>query len=417
MTQALASAPVQRSLVVVGSFRDDTARRIQEGAASLSVPSVVVSQCDQLVSELGNTDPVAILLRMDSPGAAQACAQVRAHAGFAQVPIFGVTSDRYDLAFTEIFGWGGDDVIGTASPHPLVRRLRALLPAPMSTVPRPSGQMAAAPSSGHMPVSRPSGTMAAVVPPPSQGAAIIAGPDRTWRTVMGRALYNGGFAVRFVATTTDLAEECLAESVRIVIAADDLVDPTEGGAGAALLAARERGSKAAWVLVAPPKRMAAANAVALKAGRASVLDGFAPPENVLFVANEILSARGVDQRGSARLLYGTSVSFRAAGRDEDEIGFSYNVSATGVYVRTLAPLEPRAEVWLEMWPPRSERRVRLGGVVAWRRPFGPRGGATVPAGFGVQIKDGLSGDLERWRTGYEAFAESLLGSKTTPGEA
>ncbi len=85
-----------------------------------------------------------------------------------------------------------------------------------------------------------------------------------------------------------------------------------------------------------------------------------------------------------------------------------------MYVRTLAPLEPRAEVWLEMWPPRSERRVRLGGVVAWRRPFGPRGGATVPAGFGVQIRDGLAGDLERWRAGYEAFAESLLGARTAP---
>jgi hypothetical protein len=405
VTQALAQA--QRSLLVIGSFREDTARRIQEAAGTLGVPSVMMSQCDQLPAELGKTDPVAILLRMDSAGAADACAHVRAHAGFAQVPIFGVTSDRYDLAFTEIFSWGGDDLVGTTSPHPLVRRLRALLPAPMSTVPRPSGQM---------PAARPSGTMAAAVQPPSQGAAIVAGPDRTWRTVMGRALYNGGFAVRFASTAADLAEECLAESVRIVIAAEDLVDASEGGAGAALLSARERGSKAAWVLVAPPKRMAAVNAVALKAGRASVLDGFAPPENVLFVANEILSARGVDQRGSARLLYGTSVAFRAAGRDEDEIGFSYNVSATGVYVRTLAPLEPRAEVWLEMWPPRSERRVRLGGVVAWRRPFGPRGGATVPAGFGVQIKDGLSGDLERWRTGYEAFAESMLGSRSSPAE-
>ncbi len=402
MTHAVA-VQASRSLLVVGSFREDTTRRIQEAAGSLSLPSVMVSQCEELPGALGNVDPVAILLQMDSPGAADACAHVRAHAGFAQVPIFGVTSDRYDLAFTEIFGWGGDDVIGTSSPQPMIRRLRALLPQPMSTVPRPSGSM---------PAVRPSGTMAAVVPPPAtQGAAIIAGPDRNWRTVMGRALYNGGFAVRFAATAAELAEECLAEGVRIVIAADDLVEASEGGAGAALLAARERGSKAAWVLVAPPKRMAAVNAVALKAGRASVLDGFAPPENVLFVANEILSARGVDQRGSARLLYGTSVAFRAAGRDEDEIGFSYNVSATGVYVRTLAPLEPRAEVWLEMWPPRSERRVRLGGVVAWRRPFGPRGGATVPAGFGVQIKDGLSGDLERWRSGYEAFAESLLGAK------
>jgi hypothetical protein len=390
-----------RALLVVGSFREDTARRIQDAAGAVSVPTTMVTRSDDVPAELGNADPLAILARMDAPGAAHACAHVRAHARFAQVPIFGVASEGHDLAFTEIFGWGGDDLVGIGSPHPLVRRLRALVPAAASTVPRPSG------------------THAAVTPPTTQGTAIVAGPEPTWRTVMGRALYNGGFAVRFASSASGLAQECLAEGVRIVIAADDLAaddasGTSEGGAASALLDARSRGSQAGWVLVAAPKRMAAANAVALRAGRASVLDGFAPPENVLFVVNELLSARGVDQRGSARLLYGTSVAFRAAGRDEDEIGFSYNLSATGVYVRTLAPLEPRQEVWLEMWPPRSERRVRLGGVVAWRRPFGPRGGATVPAGFGVQIKDGLAGDLERWRAGYEAFAQSLLGGGAAP---
>jgi hypothetical protein len=393
-----------RALLVVGSFREDTARRIQDAAGVVSVPTTLVSNCDHVPAALASAEPLAILLRMDSSGAAQACAHVRAHARFAQVPIFGVTSDRHDLAFTEIFSWGGDDLVGVGSPHPLVRRLRALVPVPAS---RASGMIAAV---------TPAAIAQAAQAAQGQGLAIVAGPEPTWRTVMGRALYNGGFAVRFASSLAGLSEECLAENVRIVITADDLVDSTEGGAGAALLSARERGSQAAWVLVTPPKRMPAAHMVALKAGRAAVLDGFAPPENVLFVANEILSARGVDQRGSARLLYGTSVAFRAAGRDEDEIGFSYNVSATGVYVRTLAPLEPRAEVWLEMWPPRSERRVRLGGVVAWRRPFGPRGGATVPAGFGVQIKDGLSGDLERWRAGYEVFSESLLGSRTAAAD-
>jgi Tfp pilus assembly protein PilZ len=195
--------------------------------------------------------------------------------------------------------------------------------------------------------------------------------------------------------------------VRIVVVADDLLPE---GAAAALAKVRNNGSQVAWVVVAPPKRMATVRAELAPAGKAAVLDGFAPPENVLFVVNELLSARGVDQRGSARLLYGTAVAFRAAGREEDEIGFSYNVSATGVYVRTLAALEAKQDVWLEMWAPRSERRVRLAGTVAWSRPFGPRGGATVPAGFGVQLKEGLAGDLERWRAGYDALRQTLLGS-------
>jgi DNA-binding response OmpR family regulator/Tfp pilus assembly protein PilZ len=371
----------ERSLVVVGPFREETIRRIQDAAAEVNVRADMVGRCEETGEALAKVQPLAIILRMDAPGAAKACAIVRSHARLAQLPIFGVTSERNDLAFTELFVWGGDDLVGVASPHPIVRRLRALKAQPLKT-----------------PVERAA----------PRELAIVAGPEATWRSVMGRVLYNGGFAVRFAASAEGLVEEAVADNVRVVVAADNL----PGGACEALASVRARGSKAAWVLVVPPKRMSSVHAIVAPLGRASLLDGFAPPENVLFTVNELLGARGVDKRASPRLLYGTTVAFRAAGRDEDEIGFSYNVSAGGVFVRTLAPLEPRQEVWLEMWPPRSERRVRLSGIVAWRRHFGPNGGATVPAGFGVQITDGLSGDLDRWRAGCDMFADSLLGMRT-----
>ena len=61
-------------------------------------------------------------------------------------------------------------------------------------------------------------------------------------------------------------------------------------------------------------------------------------------------------RGTARVLYGTAVAFRPMGRDTDDFGFTYNVSAGGLYVRTLAPPDEQL-VWLELCPPRGERRV------------------------------------------------------------
>jgi Tfp pilus assembly protein PilZ len=375
-----------RALLVVGPFRDETTSRIREAATAVDVPVAILGRCEEIAGALAEALPFAIVLRMDAHGAEQACAHVRSQARLAQVPIFGVTSELSDIAFTELFVWGGDDLVGVSSAQPLLRRLRALRsPGP--------GPRTAAPEA------------AADAARPSKGDAIVAGPVATWRSVMGRALYNGGYGVRFAATAEGLAQECTAEGVRVVVVSDDL--QPDGGA-ASLASARGRGSRAAWVLVAPPKRMAEANASLVSLGRASAMDGFAPPENVLFVVNELLAARGVDKRASPRLLYGTSVAFRAAGRDEDEIGFSYNLSEGGAYVRTLAPPEPGQEVWLEMWPPRSERRVRLAGRVAWRRPFGPVGGATVPTGFGVQLTDGLAGDLDRWRAGCETFADSLL---------
>ena len=148
--------------------------------------------------------------------------------------------------------------------------------------------------------------------------------------------------------------------------------------------------------------------------KVAVTDGFAPPENLLFVANELARSGATDGRASARLLYGTVVAFRQAGRDEDAFGCTYNISAGGLYVRTLAPLNGGEEVWLELQPPRTDRRVRLEGRVVWRRRFGPIESATVPPGFGVQITDGAKGDLARYESGYRTFAADTVGYSLSP---
>lgn len=374
MTQA------DRSLILVGAFREDALRCVRDAAGHVGIGTAVVARCDDAPSALAAAvEPLAVVLQMDAEGAALTFAHIRGQARLVQLPIFGVAPQRDDLAFTELFSWGGDDLLALTAPPTLSRRLRPLL---ARTPGRPEAK-------------------------PRARGALVAGADARWRSVMGRALYQGGFSVRFIASAGELAQESLAEGVSVVVIADDL---GTGEAEIALAAARAQGSQTAWIVVAPPKRMAALQASIEAFGPVSVADGFAPPENVLFLTNELLSRRGVDQRSSPRVLYGTTVAFRAAGRDEDEIGFSYNVSAGGVYVRTLAPLDAGQELWLEMWPPRSERRVRLAGTVAWKRAFGPTEGATVPAGFGVKLTDGLAGDLDRWRDGYDVFARSVLGA-------
>jgi Tfp pilus assembly protein PilZ len=371
-----------RPLLVVGSLREESTQRVQEAAAAAGVVAQFQARIDEAKAAITAADPLAVAVRMDAPGADALCAFVRTQPRLADVPVFGVTSERTDIAFTEIFSWGGDDLVSLWSPQPLTRRLRPLT----ARKPRVVDSSAE-----------------------GQGCAVIAGADPRWRSVMGRALYAGGFSVRFVASADDLQTDSMGPAVRLVVASDDVA--LDGGAACAVRA-RAAGSTAAWVVVVPPKRMAASTAAVSSLSRIAIADGYAPPENVLFLANELLARRGQDQRASARLLYGTRVAFRMAGRDEDEIGFSYNISAGGVYVRSLAPLDQGSDVWVEMWVPRSERRVRLGGTVAWKRPFGSGERATVPAGFGVKIECGLGGDLDRWKAGYDAFAEDLLGRRS-----
>jgi len=135
-------------------------------------------------------------------------------------------------------------------------------------------------------------------------------------------------------------------------------------------------------------------------------DSYAPPENIVFLANELGRGTADDQRSSRRLLYGTMVAFRCAGRDADDYGLSYNVSEGGLYVRSLAP-PVEDTVWLELRPPRTERLVRLEARVCWRRGYGGSAMATVPPGFGLEISDGSRADREAWEAGYRSFAESV----------
>jgi CheY-like chemotaxis protein/Tfp pilus assembly protein PilZ len=369
----------QSSLLAVGRFPDEVARSIEEAATSVGLTARFIPHSDDVLGGSG-ADPAAVILPMNTPGAAETCTQLRHQTRFASVPVLGVTPQRQDMAFIDLFALGGDDLVGHRAAEALARRLRPLAartPAP------PTSRVGVA------------------------GVALVASADARWRSVVGRGLHAGGYSVRFVTEVAELIDESLAENVAVVVVADD-VSPE--GAVVAAASARARGSKAAWIVVSPPKRMAAAHAAVADLPRTAVVDGYAPPENVLFRANELVARSGPDQRAAQRLLYGTAVSFRGAGRDEDDIGFSYNVSAGGVYIRTLAPLEPGQEVWLDMWAPRSERRVRLAGIVAWRRVFGGSEKATVPPGFGVKIVDGLAGDLDRWREGCDAFAKNLFGS-------
>jgi Tfp pilus assembly protein PilZ len=370
-----------RRLVVVGAFRDDTIRTVEEAMTTLAIPATFVTRCEDSGAALADTEPLAIVVRMDAPNAEQTYGYLRGQARFGHVPLLGVAAERNGLAFAELFSWGGDDLVELNSPQSLVRRLR-----PLSLLrPVPSGAWRVA-----------------------QGCAIVASADARWRSVMGRSLGNGGFAVRFVSTADELMKESVTADVRLVVAVDELA-PT--GLAPLLRKVREDGSVTPWVAVVSPKRMALLLTELAGLGPVSIADGYAPPENVLFLANELFVRRGINLRASPRVLYGTAIAFRVAGRDEDEIGFSYNVSAGGVYVRTLAPLAAKEEVWLEMWPPRSEPRVRLIGTVAWQRPFGPHERATVPSGFGVRITGGLAGDFDRWNAGYDAFAESVLGAR------
>ncbi|MCA9629875.1 MAG: PilZ domain-containing protein [Myxococcales bacterium] len=368
----IAAAPQRTTLVALGSFGAKERTRLAGIADQATLDLELCGSAEQARESCAGKTPHSILVDASLSGCEEFCCDVRAQSHLAQVPVLALSPELNDLSFASAFSWGGDDAVSLRHPRALLERLRRL------------------PKDGLVP------------PSARRGRALVCEPDHTRRVALAGVLRNAGYQVTFAVEHEDTLSFARSPEFALVVINAEL----DAHPRAVLEEAREAGSDALWILTSAPRSLAELREQLVGTTRATVCDGFAPPENVLFLANELGRNQGVDNRASARLLYGTRVDFRAAGLEQDDQGYSYNVSLGGLYVRTLNP--PGEDVvWLELTPPRSDRRVRLEGQVAWRRPWGPNGTATVPPGFGVQITDGTSRDIDAWREGYRAFARAL----------
>jgi hypothetical protein len=360
-----------RLLLCLGKYRREDRAALAAVATQSALEPEFFEPGRDAARWLDSHTPHAVLIE-DSDAARNLCLEARAQARHAQVPMFSLNEGLDDLSFAEMFNWGGDDAVDAHETHSLVSRLRALPTEP------------------------------AGLPKNGRGTALIVDSDRTRRILLGRVLRNAGYTIEFAVSADDARNKVDEHRPGLVVASSEI-----GTSPVALLSSvREAGSAATWIVTCAPKDLSA-NRVGIEAlGSATVTDGFAPAENVVFLANELERGGANDKRASRRLLYGTTVWFRGAGREKDDRGYSYNVSLGGLYVRTLAPPEDDI-VWVELRPPRCERRVRLEGRVVWRRKFGPSGGATVPPGFGISISDGARREQNGWRDGYQTFAQAL----------
>jgi DNA-binding response OmpR family regulator len=314
-------------------------------------------------------EPRALLLDGESSEDEAFALERRAESKYATLPLFSLTKAVTDLCFVEAFSWGADDVVGWHDAAPLRSRLRQL-PKEIATLPEST-----------------------------RGTALVAETDRSRRILVGRVLRNAGYSVTFAVSGEDLAQFIQSKPHDLVIASSTIIDTPR----TFVENLHANGNKPLFVLASPPRELKKYTQLLDGLSDVTTTDAFAPAENVLFVSNELGRPRGKDNRSSTRILYGTTVAFRCVGRDTDDFGFTYNVSEGGLYVRTLAPPDEPL-VWLELCPPRGERRVRLVGKIAWRRGLSKGEYATVPPGFGVEIVDGANMDIAAWREGCKAFS-------------
>jgi Tfp pilus assembly protein PilZ len=350
--------------------------QLVEAAASMAGLAVQVHEPSREPDDgtgPGGERPCAIVVQVDEPGWRARIAAVRGLFELAAIPVIGLARKVGDLVFEEAFSIGIDECC-VAEVEALGRVLRALGRLPAADVVR------------------------------TEHRVLVAEPDRATRALIGRVFRAAGYEVSFAVDAPDTLAQAADAAVKVVVCSAALDEP-DGSAPPLFKRAHAAGCRAAWILNTPPKAIPTAwtRVVDLSGLSVTVHDAFSAPANLLFVANELLNRPLRDARKSERLLFGTTVEFRQAGRETEQLGYCYNLSAGGLYVRTLAPPARLDDLWLELVPPRTDRRVHMEARAVWVRPYGPGRGATVPAGFGVEITGVTAADNERYQRGYQTF--------------
>ncbi|HEY3449876.1 MAG TPA: response regulator [Myxococcales bacterium] len=112
-------------------------------------------------------------------------------------------------------------------------------------------------------------------------------------------------------------------------------------------------------------------------------------EHLVRRINKVLAGSVRPERRSApRVPFHAEVNFRLLGTSEDwTAGGSFDLSETGIYVRTLNPMPASKPVEIRFHLPGDQEWMAVGGVVVWSNPFSPRSVLTYPYGMGVTFSD------------------------------
>ncbi len=273
-----------------------------------------------------------------------------------------------DAAFAEAHALGCDDVIVQGDLGAITRRAAAL--------------------ASFDPASRPVA---------SQGRAIVAHPNEHRRRLLGRALRLAGFDIAFAERIDELSDAPAA----LLVASNAM----PGGALECVAAARSKTGDASLpsIVLGTGAELDALDARADRLERVCALDEHAPPDHLLFVANELLRPGVRNVRASQRVLHDALCAFRRAGELTPVLGLTYNLSREGLYVRTLDPPAAGSTLWFELRPPGSREVVHLRGTVVWVRSVERSPGGAVPPGFGVRIATELCppADLASYQHAYD----------------
>lgn len=322
--------------------------------------------------ELSALRPKCIFVDGNGKELARTTAWIREQSVLFSTQVVAMVSDLRDSSFVQAYRNGADDVILRSNFGGVTRRLANLRELD------PSGR-----------------------PPVSRGTVLISHPTDEHRRRFGRMLRQASFNVQFALNAEEIVAAMASDPPpQFVVVSDEVLPVHKIGEVRRSLYA----PKTPFVIVAT----AASTRILMESGLEGVatISESAPHDHLLFLANELLRGGRRQVRNSRRYLFDTICSFRLEGEFSLEYGLTYNLSETGIYVRTLDPPPKSTALWLELRPPGSTATVHLRGTLMWVG-MAVRRAQVTPPGFGFRIEADKSpaSDLKAYRDAYPTLAE------------
>lgn len=365
-----------RSVLVLAELADAERSAIEEDCQSCNFEVTWLTSAEMVGAKLISGKFDALVVHLQTPGAARACVEARKALTRVRFPIMALADQVDDSTYNKAFRVGADDVIDLSASAQVSQRLAA--------IPRPSW--------------KPAGK--------SRGEALIVDPDRTRAEALGRLLKEAGYLIKSVRDEAAAKLHLLRQSIQLVVvdsSVDNIVDWIKNG--------NSKEWHPIWVVRARPDQLDEVSRQLNAFSNATAVNTYLGEADVLYEVSRFSQALDTATKPGRLYLYGTKVTFSTAHDAEtdsawSEYGCTYSLGVDDVIVRTLA-LPPSTVLALELNAPGRETPTRLRAEVTERRVFGPVQGQTAPPGFTARL---TGGELEAWRDQILETAQQRFGA-------
>lgn len=330
-----------KALTALKLFSD----QLWSAAANVGIDLAPLNANDFDLEKLRAAPPKFFLLDWQDESSLLLLMKIRAADFLANVPVIAVVDDPWSNDVKEAFSHGVDDFI------------------PRDQINRVEQKLASLTHEGYLD------------PQLANGRVVLVDPDHQSRLRYARHLRQMGLDVLFALDGNHLP---LSSSVKLIVIRDRVLDPTTIDK----LSAHES-SLAILILGTDHSLTTSVATMVNHVHRVSFLDEHEDPAQIVFEANKLLQEQTIQRRTSKRIRFETPVLF-CASQVAKTFGYSCNISAGGIYVRTLTPPAMGTLVSLEFSVPHARGRIVVEGRVAWRQAS-QQSGNGIPQGFGVQF--------------------------------